>query len=486
MPRITYLLLFSLFLLPLATAHELKEVQLEITGDFPKGERIDPEVVSLNGKDVRDYEFPPGTYTLLVSQPGYKTVSQEFVITESSVPIISLELETVRREFASHIKHNVPSAPSSVAKVTVQHPGKEDKVAIEDGDFIKPGVYTFEATENGYETYVAKKYIWPDETKWVFYCDMIAKLRTMRVQVSAKEPLKQSEIQVTLTDSKTSISRIVTDGHKIKPGEYLLEIKAPGFHLGHKKKIFIEPSEKPYQIIEKLTPVAKPTNQANKNGRPLSFALMNQYKAMIPAYEILINGETTSFSDTFIPGFEGELEVKFREYETIRKKFKVTEGNGPFVIELLSSNKLASDELFANYDHVHLGSLEYSYEFFVNNQKVEDHHQQQENIGKRVKYTVRVPENTQQIRVYAGYLFGDCVDKVKLIEKSLTQIDVKRLLKHLQKLEKKDEDSLTSLSSILQMHRMKFSSEDVKTIQNYIQAQPSSKTQKELLQWLNR
>ena len=38
-------------------APQAREIELDITGDFPAGERIDPEVVSLNGKDVREYKF---------------------------------------------------------------------------------------------------------------------------------------------------------------------------------------------------------------------------------------------------------------------------------------------------------------------------------------------------------------------------------------------------------------------------------------------
>ena len=36
-----------------------REIELSITGDFPVGERIEPDIVALNGKDVRDNIFKP-------------------------------------------------------------------------------------------------------------------------------------------------------------------------------------------------------------------------------------------------------------------------------------------------------------------------------------------------------------------------------------------------------------------------------------------
>ena len=98
------------------------EIEPDITGDFPVGERIDPKVFTLNGKDARDHIFVPGKYTLEITQPGYVRLKEQIVIPANQNPfLIERVLVTEKREVSVNVHYDVaPHKNSTPCEIWLQ------------------------------------------------------------------------------------------------------------------------------------------------------------------------------------------------------------------------------------------------------------------------------------------------------------------------------------------------------------------------------
>ena len=238
-----------------------RELEVVITGDFPIGERIDPEVIALNGKDARDAVFKPGKYQLDIQQPGYAPLKEDLLIPPGEHPFpLERVLITNPRLLKEKITYDVkPPEDLPAYKITmapVEKP-KAEKI-VKEGDMIKPGSYILRITKEAYEPIETKKHVWPAAAPLVLENELIAKQVLIRVNIvyDIEPPPNLEGYKVSLIDKETLIPRFVSDGKRVKPGSYFLDIQRPGYTFGPRQEMEILPTEQPYHINKKL--IAKP------------------------------------------------------------------------------------------------------------------------------------------------------------------------------------------------------------------------------------
>ena len=93
---------------------------------------------------------------------------------------------------------------------------------------------------------------------------------------------------------------------------------------------------------------------------------------LVPAYQILANEKPVDFKQTFLPGSELMLIVKFAKYKTVRKRSKVIPGEGPFV-EHVPLVPLKKYDFSIRKPYRVIDEIKYSYEFYADSEKIENH-----------------------------------------------------------------------------------------------------------------
>ncbi len=408
-----------------------REIDHFITGDYPAGERIEVEVFALNGKDVRENTFKPSnTYQLDIQQAGYTSLKETLAIPPGEGPFrIERILITKPRLVKEKITYDVPmrdghpeNKPYKITMAPIDKPAAEKE--YKEGDMVKPGSYIMRVTKDAYEAVEIRKHIWPAEQPMVLDHQLVAKqvMLKVNIQYDIEAPATLEPYSVSLIDKLTQISRFVRDGGRVKPGSYFLDIQRPGYTFGPKQEIDIEPSEQPYLINKKL--IAKP--------RKMSFDMVDEAtKNLIPAYQILINGKPVSFNDTFLPGTNIDLVVKFRDYKTVRKITSITPGEGPFV-EPVPLKRLEKYEFNVRTNSLKLDGIEYTYELYSDADPIEEHLIQIEKGVGRVYYTIRVEKEAKNLRVFCGYLFTQReMEQIRLGIAVMNNIHIPKLIEHL-------------------------------------------------------
>ncbi|HPY73919.1 MAG: tetratricopeptide repeat protein [Planctomycetes bacterium] len=426
-----------------------REIELSITGDFPVGERIEPDIVALNGKDVRDNIFKPGPYQLDIEYPGYVPLKESLVIAPGErAYTLERVLITKPRMLKEKITYDVAPRedvnPYTITLAPIDKP--TDEKIVKEGDMIKPGSYVLKINKKAYEAFETKKHIWPAEAPFVLEQELIAKQVMLRINVmyDIDAPPTLDQYKASLIDKVTSIPRFIQDGRGIKPGSYYLDIQRPGYTFGPRVEIDIEPSEEPYTISRKL--IAK--------SRPISFDMVDETKGvLVPAYQILVNNKPVSFKDTFQPGSEFEVVVKFKKFQTVRKISKIVPGEGPFV-EKVPLKPLVPYEFNVRNNTEIIDGIKYEYQFYCDGNAVEDHLIEVEKGVGRIFYKLWATPEAKNLVVYAGYLFTSrAFDKLRLgIPSRLTNISIVRLIEHLEtksKGERGKREALDILESML-------------------------------------
>ncbi len=411
-----------------------REIEASITGDFPVGEPIDPEVVALSGKDVRDNIFKPGKYELVIQQPGYTSLSKQIVISPGEEPfLLEEELATKPRLVKESIFYDV-SPPEGLPPYTITMAPLEDPTnqkTVKDGDFLKPNSYILRIKREAYEAIELTKHVWPDEAPFSIDEGLSAKQVEIHLNIThdVEPPATLDEYKVSLIDQVTKVLNLVTHGKKIKPGNYELDIQRPGYNFGTQKTIEIIPSEQPYQIREKL--IAKPRN--------LSFDMVWQGN-LIPAHEVVDQktGKSISFKDTFDPGSELELKIKFMQYETVVKRNRIVPGEGPQLINV-QLIKLKRYEFTSRKNEVTLDGAAYPFILYADSEEIEGHLVKTEKGFGRFYYTIWVKPEAKNLKLYGGYLYSQVAfDRLRLGPGRMENIDVPKLIGHLDTVAKKD------------------------------------------------
>lgn len=404
-----------------------REIETMITGDFPVGERVDAEV-ALNSKDVRDTAFKPGKYQLDILAPGYIPMKEEIVIPPAEESFhIERTLITKPRELKEKITFDVKPPedlqPYKIILAPVDKP-KAERI-VKEGDQIKPNSYIMRIEKEAYEILEMKKHVWPAEAPIVFEHQLIAKQVLLKINIvyDIDPPANLDPYRVSLIDKISLIPRFVEDGKRVKPGSYFLDVQRPGYTFGPRQEIEILPSEQPYHINKKL--LAK--------SRPISFDMYDPItNTLIPAHQIQVGGKPVSFKDTFQPGTEFDLVVKFKKYKTVEKRSKVIPGEGPFV-EHVPLQQLKKYEFSIRDNTMMIDNITYNYEFYEDNNKIEEHLIDIEKGVGRIYYNIWADPNAKNLQVYAGYFFTQKqFSNLGAGIGNLNNISISRLITHLE------------------------------------------------------
>jgi len=376
-----------------------RDIDLKITGDFPAGQTIDPEIITLNGKDVRSNSFKPGPYQLDIQMPGYQPI-KENVQMEPGAELYYIErmMVTKPRLVKERILYDVPPtedlAPYKMTIALADTPKAERP--IKDGDMLKPNSYIVRISKEAYDDIESKKYVWPAEDPIVLDYTLAAKQVLLKININhdIEPPPTLEPFVVSLVDKAGTAARTVSDGNRIKPGSYFLDITRPGYNGGPRQDIYIKPSERPYLIERNL--IAEP--------RQLSFDMLDEAGILRQAKEILVNGKKVEFKDTFLPGTELEMIAKFKDFKTVQKRTKIIPGKGPF-IEKMPLIPLVKHEFNIPKNEEVIDGIKYPYVFFADSQLIEEHHiDEQKGVG-RIYYEVRVDPQAKSLQVSAGYFY---------------------------------------------------------------------------------
>jgi len=375
-----------------------REIELIVTSDT--GERVDPTVATLNTTEILGNVFRPGKYSLDVQADGYDPYRNEVTIPAGEGPWqIMVTIATIPRVVQFNITYDVPPTdPAVLPRFTFapQDNPKNEK-EIKQGDSVKPNTYIVKATKEAYELFDNKKQIWPANIPITIDVEMISKQVTIRIDIvyDVEPPIDYPPVTASFIDKVTGIPFTVIDGNKIKPSSYWLDVQQPGYDFGPRTDIDIKPSEQPFRISR----IGKAKN------RGLLFRIVDKDLKIIEAYEIQANGKRLLTGDTFKPGEELELVIKFVKHKTARQRIKIPPGDGPFVTPV-PVEELKAYDYCTSKDEEMLDSIKYEYEFYADSQLIEKHQIEAMRSGNKVYYTAYADKTAKNLRIYAGYFFA--------------------------------------------------------------------------------
>jgi hypothetical protein len=143
--------------------------------------------------------------------------------------------------------------------------------------------------------------------------------------------------------------------------------------------------------------------------------------------------------DVFLPG-KYHITAIFSEFKTIEKDIELPIGEGPYIIEL-EVIKLVNYELRISKRYmddtggISIDGIKYNLEIYADGARVEQHHILDLGCPGGERYIdYYAPQKTQIVRCACGFYYDDLPIKGKPRFKDLYQIDVDRLIKHLQAL----------------------------------------------------
>lgn len=411
-----------------------REIKLAITGDYPPDEMIDPEVASIDGKDVCDNLFAPGRHVLSLRQPGFFPVQKSLTISPGKEPyVIAEELISMPRKVKTAIGYDVSPTARSPRITMAPAATPTEEAVIRDGDNVKPGTYILRITQESYEPAEMKKYVWPDEMPLEIRHNLIAKNVELRIEITYDVPptADLAECKVMLVD-EAGISRYVTSGTKVKPGAYNLVIERPGYSYGAPKPIYIAPSEEPYFIVARLLAKVR---------RGVSFDIVDpDTQALVPIYRVLYaaTGKEMTFQDRFQPGEQLDLLILFKKYQTVRISVVTSREDGPMVVKVPPLTRLKAVEFSVRHSgkefpKIELDGIMYPYAVQADFSPIEAHHiTAEKGASNRYFYTVMVPPTATAVQVFGGYLFTQRPLDSHFTMSEFGSISVPKLMEHLE------------------------------------------------------
>ena len=420
---ILILIILAVISQPHLTAQNGCRIELRITGDFPANEPIDPEVVALDGVDVRNRSFQPGRHQLTIDQTGYFSLKEELVI-PAEAKIFKLErvLVTRPRIFSSQMRFDVtPSKlpwPVQVTIAPISEPDNAHKLV--NGDSIKPGAYKIRIMSEGYHPIVKKVYVWPHNVPYIAKDQLIAAGVELRIV--------GKDCRFFLIDLNTSVPHLLLDGLKVKPGTYDLKYENFKEHSVIRRRINIFPSSQPYVLGK---PIALPPSDSHQK-RKLAFQFLADDKELVLASSITINGRDFSFADSlFAPGSDIKIVARFAGHKTLKAAFQMPEGHGVFIYKQRLT-PLVPYEFSLRYKTIALDDITYKYQFYLDGHPIEEHLLRMEIGVNRFYYTLMHEKQPQRLCIYGGYRFMErSTEERRFAREKFTEIDIDRLLQHL-------------------------------------------------------
>ena len=386
------------------------EIQLKITGDFPKGVYISPQTITLNGKDIRKHTFPPGNYKLYIAEPGYFSLSKKIIIPlENKTFAIQEVLTTKPRKVAFNITYDLPPPATLAPEVITLTPISDtSQQKIEIRDMIKPNTYRLRITKPAYETIDMKQHIWPDDRPYVIDQKLRAKQVPISFEITHDIPPSPQEpyYRVSIISKKTHVLYLTDDLYPvIRPGLYDVKITHPGYHT-----IAFD-----LEILPGTKPIIKKCLIAKKRGIAFDTHSDTKLYTMFDAVSIvdLKTQRQLTHKDKFQPQQRLHLQVKFKRHATIEKIVDIVPGEGKQVVKLRP--QLLRTVLFST--KIHMDKHLYCE---TNYGKVEDHHMQRTPGKFSCSYQVMVPARAKSLRIAHKYFFSE----IPIVSKEIPVIEM--------------------------------------------------------------
>ena len=431
MKKILFLLVLFSFWVQ-AQPENGREIEADITADFPPGQRIDPEEITLNGKNVYDHFFPPGNYTLEIRQWGYFPLKEEIVLPQGEGPFrIERTLLCKPRPSQERIYYDAEPTPSlpryEIWISPLRDPGKKRRV--KEGDRVKPDVYLVRVTQEAYLPTEFRQEVGPGENQVPLEARLISKEVSLQYEIvyDVEPPVNLDPCTINILEKKSGIPpRGKTSFETIKPGSYWVEISRPGYDPGPRESLEIVPQEKPHPVRKIL--VAKP--------RAIALNVLDRLHPFnLFLHKVSLNGEPFPEAQKFKPGVRLEFSVQFRKHKTVRKSFLVIAGEGEMKVALENPMPLKRYHFSSPDNTIELDGLLYPYELHADGEKIEDHLVEVSPEAGNVYYAIWVDPTSIYLYVYGGYLF---VKKAFIHLEwqgmgSFQSLSIPRLIAHLEK-----------------------------------------------------
>ena len=202
------------------------------------------------------------------------------------------------------------------------------------------------------------------------------------------------------------------------------------------------------QMITPLVDKSYPADKQNSGdkqaigggARPISFKILEKDGSLhATAHEILVNGKPIKPGDKFFPGYDYDIVVRFKQYQTVQQRIQIVGDQGPVVLYLpLVSLKIY--EFRARRGEIIIDSIIYPYVCYADGKKIEDHLVTVERRGVFYYYKVAVPLVASDFRITGGYHYEQ-IPFASLNGRFVKADDlgVSLLVQHLKRLTKKSQ-----------------------------------------------
>lgn len=363
------------------------EVDWDITGDFPQGERVDPQIFNFNGKDARENMFAPGKYTLEIIHEGYLPVTEEVVIPpQKKTYFLQKVLISKKRKVHIDLKYDIaPQQGSAPCEIYLQAIAKDEVLNVSEGLLLKPNSYLFTIKKQGYYTLSVRKHVWPDERPFVIEDTLISRLVPLLFKISDSKSKN-----VIIRDIPSGTHLVVNNNDKIKPGKYHLLISNTNGQQ-NVRDINIYPSDKAFTVEEFA-------GEENGDTLQLLFSCKDEDENVQIPHEVLVNGQRLH-GQIFSQGEKLNIVVKFKSHATYRSKVTF-----PTSVIHVPLQKLKLHEFAFRKKEIVIDEIVYPYTFWLDGQKIEEHLVHIEKGHGRYYFSVWGNPHATILDIETGYL----------------------------------------------------------------------------------
>ncbi len=402
-------------------------VKVEVYSDIMGEEPIEAELITLGEVEITSEGemFKPGGYELNIQHLGHGEVRRKVEIEPGVESVVLKEtLVAAPRIFNPNLLYDVaPPLNLAPAVIRVRNLRDQQYLRVTKGDELKPGEYELTVEKEGYDSYRDKLIIYPGTAPYTKDINMVAKFVQILLKIShdIQPPKGHPLYNITFVDS-TGIGRNVSNGNRIKPGEYFLEIAQDGYEFKTpRKRIYVAPGTKEHKIVEKL--YAK--------SRSLSFDLRHD-GILVKAHEILIDNQVVKVTDTFKPGTKYNFIVKLKKFKTASKNIVIPPGEGPYVVDVeLVELKEYRLKIAKDFAKKNLYGLNYSLEVLADGERLEEHHINPGEGFTLLDYTIYAPKGLRNLGVACAFYTSQSIVRDTFEFRDLEKINPQRLIEHL-------------------------------------------------------
>lgn len=412
-----------------------RQVMVRVDSEFTKQEMV-PETCTIGNRRPDEGTYKPAEYELNIGHPGYLSIVKNLSI-EPGEGVLELNYTLIPknrkiRPVITYDRTPRKDSPEPTVKLKNVDTAEEFKLSKE-LDEVKAAEYYAIIEKDGYEIGQKVYAIEPGDKPYDLAFEMESKPVELLIEISydIPPPANIPPYTVSFIDDVTKASRAVSHGKRIKPGEYTLDLKRPGYlAVNNMQKITVLPGTQPHWIKEKMM----------AQSRTFSFSITFD-TLMIRAVEVLVDNQKVEANNAFQPGREYLVVAKFKDYKTSQNKVHLPPGEGPFVakMELTKLQKFEfkiAKKYFENKGML-LDNIRYNLEIYSDQEFVEPHHiiEDTEATGL-ARGEFYAPKETNRIRMMAGFYRHDvdAMTDTELDFRDLSKIEASFLLNHLKNL----------------------------------------------------